>query len=288
MTKKFSVTVVGPGSLGGALAVSLDRAGLDVREIIYRSDRVRAQKIARQAHATAVEFKEALPDSSLVWICVADNDIGRTARALKDRLNWKGKYVFHSSGALSSGELAPLKRNGARVASVHPMMSFVRTSEASFKNVSFALEGDIPAVRLAAKIARALGGTSFNLKKNDKPLYHAMGAFSSPLLVAQWASAEKIGRTLGLKPEQTRKVIAPILQMTLHNYLTHGPAEAFSGPLIRGDVQTVASNLKALERVQGTGEIYRALAQMALGELPVKELAAIRKLLLDPTNNKNS
>jgi predicted short-subunit dehydrogenase-like oxidoreductase (DUF2520 family) len=141
------------------------------------------------------------------------------------------------------------------------------------------LEGDATAVKVAAGIARALGGTSFQLKRKDKPLYHALGAFSSPLFVAQMAATEKIGRILGLKPEQTRRVIAPILQKTLRNYLEHGPAAAFSGPMIRGDAETIERNLRALKRVPGTAEIYRALAGVAVHELPVKDRAVILKLL---------
>ncbi len=250
-----------------------------MKEIVYRRDKRRAKMVARRAGSVAVRFDEAQLDGDIVWLCVGDGAISATAEAIRDRVEWKGKQIFHSSGALSSDELRGLKRKGASVASVHPMMSFVRSAEASLKDVSFALEGDPKAVRTAAAIVKALGGTSFNLSKRDKPLYHALGAFSSPLLVAQLAAAERIGRKLGLAPKETRRVIGPILQQTLANYLKHGPAAAFSGPLVRGDVETIERNLAALKRVPGSAAIYRALAKAALTELPVKNRAAIRLLL---------
>src|SRR3954470_1008354 len=210
MKSKPSITIVGPGSLGGALAVALKNAGYPIAEVVYRRDRKRAEVIARRCGGQAVKFEQAGFTGDAVWLTVGDDEIAATAKAISKRGRWKGKYVFHASGAFSSDELRPLKAAGANVASVHPMMSFVRSAEATFRGVTFALEGDAAANKFAAKIAKALGGTSFLLKTPDKPLYHAMGAFSSPLLVAHLAATEKIGRKLGLKAEQTRRVIAPI------------------------------------------------------------------------------
>lgn len=278
MIKKPSVTIVGPGSLGGALAFALRKAGYTLDELVYRRDRKRAADLARRCGAVAVPFDRARLDASVVWLCVSDGEIANVATALSDRA-WSRKFVFHASGALASDELKPLRKKGASVASVHPMMSFVRSANASFKDVTFAIEGDAAAKRVAAMIARDLGGTSFELKKADKPLYHALGAFSSPLLIAHLAAAEKIGKKLGLKPEQTRRVIGPILQKTLQNYVEHGAAAALSGPLIRGDVETIRKNLRALERVPGTQDIFRGLVKVAAGELPVKRKAEMLKLL---------
>lgn len=279
MRKKASVTIVGAGSLGGALALALHEAGHKVREVVYRRDRKRALAIARQCGAVAVPFREAKLEADVVWLCVGDAEIANLAAALGADRSWQGKFVFHASGALTSDELTVLKRKGARVASVHPMMSFVRSAPADFTAVTFALEGDAAAKKVAASVARALGGTPFELKKTDKPLYHALGAFSSPLLIAHLAAAEKIGKKLGLKPEQTRRVIGPILQKTLQNYLEHGGAAALSGPLVRGDVKTVHKNLRALRRMSGTAEIFRALVKMAARELPVQRKAEILKVL---------
>ena len=279
VARKPSVTVIGPGSLGGALAIALHKAGFRIDELVYKSDKRRANTIARYCGAKVVTLADARLASSLVWMCVSDDSIRTTAEAMAEHAEWKGKVVFHSSGALSSDQLAVLKRRGAAVASVHPMMSFVRAAEASFEGVSFALEGDTPAVKQAASIAEALGGVWFTLKKKDKPLYHALGAFSSPLLIAQMAAAESIGRKLGLRPEETRGVIGPILEKTLKNYLEHGPAAAFSGPIVRGDVETVKRNVAALSRVRGTSEIYRALARLATENLPVRNRKKIQQAL---------
>jgi predicted short-subunit dehydrogenase-like oxidoreductase (DUF2520 family) len=279
MKSRPSIAIVGPGSLGESLAVALRHAGYSISEIVYRSNKQRASRVARRAVAAAVQFEQASLGADLIWICVSDRDIAATAAVLSGRANWRGKIAFHASGALPADELAPLKKAGASVGSVHPMMSFVRGSEIDFKDVTFALEGDRRAMRLAKRIARDLGGSSFHLSKADKPLYHALGAFSSPLVLAQLTAAERIGRELGLPPRQTRKLIAPILLMTVSNYLKRGPAGAFSGPILRGDVETVRRNLQALRRVKGAADIYRALARVAVEDLEVKNRSALNRLL---------
>jgi predicted short-subunit dehydrogenase-like oxidoreductase (DUF2520 family) len=159
------------------------------------------------------------------------------------------------------------------------MMSFVRAAKGTFQGVSFALEGDASAVRQAEIIAKALGGSSFKLKKKDKALYHALGAFASPLLISQLAAAEKIGSKLGLSAKLTKRVLSPILQQTLQNYVEHGTAAAFSGPIVRGDVDTIREHLAALARVPGTVEVYRALAKVAIERLPGRKKKEIREML---------
>ena len=300
MKKELRVTIVGPGRLGSTLARALHAAGVPVVEVVYRAagSRKSTKRLARLIGAKAAEFKDAgfgetgsfarlngrgrpFPhqQSDVVWICVGDSAIAKTASEMAGRRPWKGTTVFHSSGALAADELEPLRRAGAKVASVHPMMSFVGSSTPSMKGVAFALEGDAAAVTVAKKLVKRLGGYSFQLAKEDKPLYHAMGAFVSPLIVAQMATAERIGRELGLSPRQTRKIVAPILLQTVRNYIEHGPAAAFSGPIVRGDAGTIRSNLEALCRVAGAAEIYRALAKVAVQELPSKDAAGIRKAI---------
>ena len=294
MRRGLEVTIVGPGRVGSALAKALYDAGMAVGEIVYRSTESgkAARRLAKAVEATAVEFEgwlksRSIPPSGrarapfprLIWLCVGDSAIAETAAQMAKGGWWKGSTVFHSSGALTSDELGLLRRAGAEVASVHPMMTFVWSSLPPIHGVPFALEGDQRAVAVARKVVRTLGGESFEIHKKDKPLYHALGAFVSPLIIAQMSAVERIGRELAFTPRQTRRIVAPILEQTVRNYIAQGPAAAFSGPMVRGDAATVKKNLAALRRVRGAAEIYRALARVAVEELPSKDAAAIRKAI---------
>ena len=284
MPRKPAITLIGPGNLGSALGLALHRAGYRIGEMVTRAAAdAQVRALARRVEARAMPAARATFADPVVWICVQDSAIAPLAADLARRGNWKGKLVLHSSGALGSRELAPLRKAGAAVASAHPMMSFVRGVEPDWRGVPFALEGDARAVAFARRVARELGGTSFILAAKAKPLYHAFGAFASPLVVAELAVMEKVAASAGLSVHDARRAIVPILRQTLRNYERGGPAGAFSGPLVRGDVATVRRHLQELKRIPLARQVYVALARAALRTLPVRARQDMERLLGDGT-----
>ena len=273
-----TISIVGPGNLGTALALTLLSAGHGVNAIVVREKSLKSKAtkaLASKLGARAVELGKGVIDTDVVWITVPDDTIAGVARILARSQSWKGKVVFHSSGALTSDELAPLREQGARVASVHPMMTFVRGAVPKMAGVAFAVEGDAAAVRVAKSIVERLGGDAFSLKKQNKVLYHVFGSFASPLVIALMASLEQVASAAGIRKRDIKPIMVPLLWQTLHNYLKHDAASAFSGPIVRGDVATVRKHLEELRKLPEARRVYVALARAALENLPVKN----RKLL---------
>jgi predicted short-subunit dehydrogenase-like oxidoreductase (DUF2520 family) len=226
-----------------------------------------------------VGLAEAVPEADIIWLCHTDDALAETARRLAKSGSWRGKMALHSSGALTSDVLAPLRRAGASVASLHPMMTFVTGTVPTMAEVPFAVEGDGRAVAAAKRVVKDLGAQVFELKKQSRVLYHALGSFSSPMVVAALVTAERVGKAAGLTEKQTRAIMAPILRQTLANYLAGGAAAAFSGPIRRGDLETVRRHLKELRRVPAALEVYRALVRSALLDLPSVRKKELLKLL---------
>ncbi|HKF21128.1 MAG TPA: Rossmann-like and DUF2520 domain-containing protein [Candidatus Angelobacter sp.] len=277
-----TVTLIGAGNLASVLGPALHSAGYRIEFVAFRntaSSQKRAMALAKRLVSKAVRLEQAGPASDIIWLCHTDDALPETARQLARRPGWRGKIVFHSSGALSSDVLAPLKRGGAHTASLHPMMTFVPGTSPRMKGVPLAVEGDRQAVVEARRIAQALGAEIFPIHKASKVLYHALGSFSSPLVVATLVTAERVGRAAGLSRAQTRKVMGPILQQTFRNYLQRGAAAAFSGPIKRGDLETVRRHLQALKSVPAAQDVYRALVKSALLDLPAGRKNELLKLL---------
>ena len=280
MPRKPTIALVGAGRVAQALAPALRRAGYRIVEVIGRdraASRASARRLARSVVARARTLADARLHADLVWLLVPDGIIAACARRLASGRSWEGKTVLHSSGALSSDELAPLRRRGAIVASCHPMMTFVGGGSLSFRGVPFALEGDAAARRAARRLVYDLGGYTLFIRKRAKPLYHAWAMFTSPLLVVTLALGERVGRKAGVP--DARRAAEPTIRQMLENYLAGGAAVAFSGPLVRGDVATVRANLRALRAVPEAREAYLALARAALHNLPVRNRKALAKLL---------
>ncbi|HKN16030.1 MAG TPA: Rossmann-like and DUF2520 domain-containing protein [Candidatus Sulfotelmatobacter sp.] len=289
---KLRVAIVGAGNLASALAVALQGAGYRVEQIISR-DRSqslrRARRLALEVGALAVTAGKAHIEAEVVWFCVPDGAIAGAATALQAAADWSRKVALHSSGALTSDELAQLRTRGAAVASVHPMMTFVRGSRPSLVGVPFAIEGDVAAVRMARHIVKDLGGRAYSIRKEDKAAYHAWGTFASPLLTALLATTEHVATAAGLQPEEAKRKMLPILKETLANYAASGAARAFSGPMIRGDIDTVKRHLRVLRRMPVEKGVYASLAHAALAYLPGKNKAPLEKALklLRRTRNRS-
>jgi len=281
MPAKPRVAIIGPGRLGSSLAIELSRAGYEVSELVSRGAGTRVRRLARKLEVRLSRPPVARLDAEVIWFCVPDREISPGARILARRGQWRGKVAFHSSGALTSAELEVLRRQGARVASVHPLMSFVRGVVPSLKGVPFALEGDAGALTVAAAIVRCLGGTPFRIPTKSKVAYHAWGAFTSPLVIALLATAEQVAGAAGLAPQDARRKMLPILKQTLENYCRWGAAGALSGPLVRGDGEILVKHRNILSPIPEAKEVYLALSRAALRYLPVGQRRKLAKALRD-------
>lgn len=277
-----AVCILGPGRLGAALAMNLRNAGWKVTALVVGPRRKvtgRVRKLAAAVDASITHLGEKPLASGLVWITVPDNAIEGVAAKLAAQQSWKGRVVFHSSGALTSDALQVLRAKGARVASVHPGMTFVHGSMPELREVPFGIEGDPAALRVARQIIRELGGIVVTIRKENKVLYHAFDAFASPILIALMAALEEVGMAAGIERTAVSSMAGPLLQTTLNNYLEHGAAAAFSGPFIRGDVAVIQRHLEALRQLPHAQEVYKALARVAVKKLPVKNRNKIREVV---------
>jgi len=280
MTAKPRVVMVGAGNFGSALALALQGAGYAIDAVIARAggeSRKRAQKLAKQVDAGA-SSDLATVRAELIWFCVPDAEIARAAKSFANKVEWKGRVALHSSGALASDELDALRRRGAAVGSVHPLMTFVRGSRPSLAGVSFAIEGDAAAVRVARRVVRDVGGRAYSIRRQDKAAYHAWGTFASPLFTALLATTEQVAVRAGVSRKAARQRMIPILLQTLANYAAFGAAGGFSGPIVRGDVDTVKRHLRVL-RGTPAAEVYSALARAAVQYLPVKHKKTLKRIL---------
>jgi predicted short-subunit dehydrogenase-like oxidoreductase (DUF2520 family) len=280
--RHLTISIAGAGNLGSALALTLSSAQYPVKYIAVRASstgRREAKTLANRIDARMVTLGREPLDSNIVWLTVPDDAIAAVALRLSKTQDWKDRFVFHSSGALTSDALAPLHKRGARVASVHPMMTFVRGETPEMAGVSFAVEGDAAAVRVARSIIEDLDASAFVIQKQKKVLYHAFGSFASPLVIALLATLEHVAEAAGVRRQDIKAIMTPLLWQTLRNYLKKDAASAFSGPLVRGDLATIEKHLAELKKLPQARAVYVALARASLKNLPVRNRKAIAKIL---------
>jgi predicted short-subunit dehydrogenase-like oxidoreductase (DUF2520 family) len=279
-----SVSVIGPGNWGSSLAHALVVAGVRLEEVIVPTGRSGRRYAAWARALPRTTLDRARLEADVLWLCVPDAVTARVTRRLVKRAvkrlgerPLEGQIVVHSSGVLSSTVLQEAARAGASVASVHPMMSFPTRTPVALEGILFGVEADASSRRILNAIVRRIGGRPFAVKTASKALYHAIGMLSSPLLVSHLAAALQTAALAGFTPPQARRLIEPIARATLDNFFLRGAGKSFSGPIARGDVQTIRLHLQALEPHPILAGVYRSLALYALDTLPApgrKELRA--------------
>jgi predicted short-subunit dehydrogenase-like oxidoreductase (DUF2520 family) len=278
--ERTSISIVGAGRFGTALAERLNEAGYSIPEIVVRGNvrRDHWRRLARKVGARLVAIQDAELTADVIWLCVPDAEISSAADRLQAR-NWAGKTAFHSSGVMTCDVLGELRERGGLIASVHPLTTFVSGSVPQLAGVPFAIEGDRGATLMAGQIVRRLHGRPIPIRKEDKIAYHTFATMVCPLLVSLLAAAERTAALSGISAGEARQRMMPILRQTLANYENLGPAKAFSGPIVRGDVETIRRHLEVVQGLPRVKGAYAALAQAALEFLPSRNRAGIAELL---------
>ena len=293
---KPSIAIIGTGRLGTALALALRRSGYPIVGLVARHQQ-KADKVARLLNgqaagavppvALAAKNLRRLPDSGVILICTPDDEIEAVARSLANNTA-KAVTVLHTSGALSSGVLAPLARAGLNTGSIHPLISVSdpKSGAEALQGAFFCIEGDKKALRVSRRMVADLGATAFSIPSESKALYHAAAVIASPHATSLFDVAVNTLVAAGLDRKKARQVLVPLLESTVRNLKTSDAADALTGTFARGDVATVKRHLKALSGTQHrkTLDIYKLLGLHALElagtkGLDPKLIKAITKLV---------
>jgi predicted short-subunit dehydrogenase-like oxidoreductase (DUF2520 family) len=257
------VGLVGTGRLGASLARALDQAGYRVVALADRNASAARELAEGLSGAQVLSAAEITECSDLVFITVGDALI----ESLVEQLSWRpGQAVIHCSGALGLDVLEGAAARGARTGRLHPLQSFPSTvGDASrFRNITCGVEGEEPLGSQLEEIARALGARSLRLEGTDHARYHAAAVLASNYVVALLAAARRVWEHSGLPGETAREALAPLLLGSAENAARLPPEQALTGPLARGDGDTVSRHLEALRELPELHELYRRLGRELL------------------------
>lgn len=279
--QKPEVSIIGSGRLGSTLAVALLQRGYSIKSLVARrlqSARKAARLLDDEVQVLAAKELRSLSAADLFLITVPDDQIPRVARELSEFNEDRKGTALHTSGALSSEVLAPLKKKGWHTGSIHPLVS-VSHAGVALENAYWSVEGDKPAVRLGKAIVQDLGGKSFSIRTEDKPLYHAAAVMVSGNLVALFDVALEMLAECGIKRQAAHNILLPLIASSVRNLETKDAAQALTGTFSRGDVETVKRHVAALKgnKLKDALELYRILGIRSLKL--TKEHPQITKIL---------
>ncbi len=265
-----TVAIIGAGRVGSSVGFLLARAGYPVTAVAAQTAASveKALEFIKGGGYPADAKKASGAD--IVFITTPDRTIRDVCEEISREGGLKrGSLVVHMSGAHSLDLLDAAKAAGAFRAVVHPLQS-VPSREQGVRNLPgsfFRVEADPEALQLAKDLVRALGGLELALPKwtsdsGSASLYHAGAVAVSNYFVALIDFGLKFYEALGADRNEALRAVLPLIKGTLANIETLGIPDALTGPIVRGDVDTIRGHLEAMrQRAPELLGLYRALAK---------------------------
>lgn len=258
---------VGAGKVGTGLAFLLSQKGIDISGFISRNSSSATFSASFTNSNVFTSYEELLKNSDVVIISTNDSSIPEVVKNLsnfKDLL-LKEKTFIHLSGALSLDTLSPLKSEKTFIMVMHPVQtcSSIEAAIELLPKSYFTLEGDEKALEIGKKIVNKISGKYVIVRNINKPLYHAACVVASNYLIALTKFSLQLLKESGFPLEEHPEVLLPLMEGTLKNIKEKGINEALTGPIARGDTNTVNLHLENIKN-PFSKEVYKKLGKLAL------------------------
>jgi len=272
---------IGAGKVGSSLGKYFSDSGTVIG---YSSRSAESARFA--AEFTSSQFyensKTLVNDCDVIFITTPDDVIHQVWEELKT-FSISGKTICHCSGSLSSSVFSGIEETGAFGLSVHPLQAISdrENSVHLLKDCVFTIEGDERKTGEIKTLLESFGNTVKTISAKDKTLYHAAAVFVSNLPIALTQIGTDILKRCGFDDESARKALAPLIVGSANNAAVKGAVKALTGPVERGDAETVSAHLGAINEKEK--EVYilltDKLVEIASEKNPTRDYTKIVKIL---------
>jgi predicted short-subunit dehydrogenase-like oxidoreductase (DUF2520 family) len=274
------VALLGGGRLGCSLRLALEAAAVPIAVHWTRSPTTAEAARAEGFDVVSGPLPESIRDAAVLFLAVSDRALAPMAEELcRSGLVAREATVLHGSGASDLSVLAPLA-SSAHVASLHPLVS-VASRRTPLSGAACAIEGaDDETNHRVESLARTMGLVPLRFR-GDRTRYHAAACIVGNFPQALMAAAVRLFEDAGIEASSAREALGPLLTSAARNAVERDGAAAFSGPIIRGDVEVVARHLEVLAApsLVDIERLYRANSLVAVHTVDGPQRTAFEALL---------
>lgn len=251
------VFVIGAGRAGRALAHAMRVAGVDVVGLHGRRP---------GTDITWGDWPESLARASVVLVTVRDAELDGVLRSLLSAPLAARAVVLHASGNMEPPALDLLRAHGHEAGTFHPLLPLTDPTRATeqLRRAWVGIDGDEGARSASRELAAAIGARVLEIPPGVKARYHAAAVFASNFPMVLLSAAMRLLTSAGVDEVAARGALGTLLVSAAENASAMGPSAALTGPVARGDVETVRAHLDALADAPGILELYRAMSREAL------------------------
>ncbi|MEO8878921.1 MAG: DUF2520 domain-containing protein [Gemmatimonadaceae bacterium] len=274
------VFIVGAGRAGRALAHAMRVAGVDVVGLHGRRE---------GADITWGTWPASLETASVVLVTVRDAELEGVLRELVGASLGSDVVMMHASGSVEPAALDLLREHGHPCGTFHPLLPLTDPTRATeqLRRAWIGIDGDEGARAASRELAAAIGAQVLEIPAGEKARYHAAAVFVSNFPVVLMSVGMRLLELVGIQDTSARSALGILLMAAAQNAAALPPAQALTGPVARGDVETVRAHLAALGETPEILELYRALSREALpiaaeAGLDAARVEGLRRVLDEP------
>ncbi len=254
------IFVMGAGRAGVGLARAFRAAGVEVAGLHGRHEAGGPDGV------TAGALPPAFGRASVILVTVRDSQMGDALRELLAAHPAPGAVVLHASGSADPAMLGKVRREGHPAGTFHPLVPLsdaARAAEA-LTGAYIGVDGDQEARSVARALAGKLGASVVEIPPGEKGRYHAAAVIASNFPAVLLRVSERLLREAGISREDSAGAARALLRVAVGNIESGDPARVLTGPIVRGDADTVRSHVRALASDPEALAVYRALSLAAL------------------------
>jgi predicted short-subunit dehydrogenase-like oxidoreductase (DUF2520 family) len=267
---EYNVAIIGPGKVGTSFGILYARNGGRVIAVGGRNlDKTKAAAAQINGNVISTSMHDAAQSADYIIISVSDDAIQSVCETIAEEKGFReGSVVIHCSGALSSLVLASAHdKCTCHLGSMHPLQTFPDVSSALQKlpGAYCFYEGDRETLPFINHFAQVIGMIPVQIERNLKSLYHVSAVIACNYLIALFDAAIETASLSGIEPKDAWFALRPLIEATVQNVDTLGTTSALTGPIVRGDADTVRKHLRDLDNTAPEiGSLYRELGLRAL------------------------
>lgn len=276
---KLNLAIIGAGKVGQSLARLFSLTGYSVT-VIGRDLRLEIDK-----------YQQCISNADVVLITTSDGEIKTACENITPFLT-DNTVITHCSGALDSSVLESAKTKGCYVASSHPLNTFptlsasLATLQDTDHGTALFCEGESAALSVLSPLFETAGFNIVEIASDAKTAYHTACVFACNYLTVLMDLSLTTAAHGGIDKTQFWQAIQPLVQATLTNITQQGITDSLSGPIARGDTQTVTQHIDFLStNNKPIGDTYLSLAEHTLrlakqqGDLSDEKLEQLKAVL---------
>jgi predicted short-subunit dehydrogenase-like oxidoreductase (DUF2520 family) len=233
------------------MAIASQRAGHDIGGVLTRDH--------DEARWPVLPWDEPLPEADIALIAVRDEAIPEVSARIAPYVARVG-VVAHMSGFVPVMTLHGLRGAGTAIGGFHPLQTFpdAETGASALAGSYVGIDGDELAVDMLTHLATSLEMEPFRLDDAARPAYHAAAAAAANFVVTALGVSADLFDSAGIDP----KVSRPLVERAVANVYDRGAKGSLTGPIARGDVETVVGHLTAAREVsEHVGRQFRLMAE---------------------------